>query len=112
VKDANVDPASAIHASAHRRVSSASIEKPTPNTSASQLNTREGNAMPLRIAVSSPTSTSQPLASPVCGKTNVNSNTNTAMAITNALAPGSISRATRRSAASMSPLNSSNLPLF
>ena len=35
-KDATVDPASAIHASAQRRVSSASIEKPTPNTSASQ----------------------------------------------------------------------------
>ena len=46
-KDATVDPASAIHASAHRRVSSASIEKPTPKTSASQLNTRDGNAMPL-----------------------------------------------------------------
>ena len=41
-----MDPASAIHASAHRRVSSASIEKPTLNTSASQVNTRDGNAMP------------------------------------------------------------------
>ena len=107
VKDATVDPASAIHASAQRRVSSASIEKPTPNTSASQVNTRDGNAMPSRIAASLPASTSQPLASPVCGSTNVSSSTNTAMAITNALAPGSISRATRRSAASMSPLNSS-----
>ena len=37
---------------------------------------------------------------------------NTRIATTNALAPGSISRATRRSAASMSPLNSSKSPLF
>ncbi len=48
----------------------------------------------------------QPLAPPVCGRMNVSSSTNTQIAITNALAPGSISRAIRRSAASMSPLKS------
>ena len=37
-------PASAIHASAQRRVINASIENPTPNTSASQANTRDGSA--------------------------------------------------------------------
>ena len=108
---ATADPASAIQASAQRRVSSASIEKPTLNTRASQVNTRDGSATPSRIAASSPTSTSQPLAPPVCGSMNDSSTTNTRIAITKALAPGSISRATRRSAASMSPLNSSKSPL-
>ena len=112
VKDATVDPASAIHARAQRLVNRASIEKPTPNTSASQVNTRDGSDTPSPIAASLPASTSQPLAPPVCGSTNVNSSTNTAMARTNALAPGSISRATRRSAASMSPLNSSKSPFW
>jgi hypothetical protein len=105
-----VDPASAIQANAHRRVSRASIEKPTLNTSASQMNTRDGSDTPSPTAASLPASTSQPLAPPVCGRMNVTSSTKTAMAMTNARAPGSISRATRRSAASMSPLKSSKFP--
>ena len=40
------EPASATQASAQRRVISASMEKPTPNTNASQANTREGRATP------------------------------------------------------------------
>ncbi len=102
-----MDPASAIHANAQRRVSRASIEKPTLNTSASQMNTRDGSDTPSPIAASLPASTSQPLAPPVCGRMNVSSSTKTAIAMTNALAPGSISLATRRSAASISPLKSS-----
>jgi hypothetical protein len=41
---ASAEPASATQASAQRRVSNASIEKPTPKTSASQTKIRDGNA--------------------------------------------------------------------
>ena len=41
---ATADPARATQASAQRRVSNASMEKPTPNTNANQTNTRDGSA--------------------------------------------------------------------
>ena len=72
---ASAEPASAIQASVHRRVSRASIEKPTPKTSASQQKIRDGNAMPALIAVSSPINTSTPRAAPVCGRMNETSST-------------------------------------
>ena len=96
------EPASAIQASAQRRVSNASIENPTPKTSASQANTRDGNANAAAPAPWLLNSTSHPRTAPVCGRMNDPSSTNTRIATTKPLGPGSISRATRRSAASIS----------
>ncbi len=84
------------------RVSSASMEKPTPKTSASQVNIRDGRAMPTLMAWSLPTRTSSPRAPPVCGRISDTSSTNTRIATTRARAPGWISPATLRSAASIS----------
>ena len=109
---ATAEPASAIQASAHRRVNSASIENPTPKTKASQLNTRDGSAIAALPAPRVENSTSHPRTSPVCGRTNDPISTNTKMATTKARAPGSISRAIRRSAASMSSRKASNSPRF
>ena len=95
-------PASANQARVQRRVNRASIDIPTPNTSASQQKIREGRAIFALSAFSLPIRTSRPRTSPVCGSSNDTSSTNTRMATTNARAPGSISPATRRSAASSS----------
>ena len=71
------EPASATQASAQRRVISASIEKPTPNTSANQANTRDGRATAAAPAPWLLNSTSHPRTSPVCGRMNDPSSTNT-----------------------------------
>ena len=92
-------PGQQAPASRSRRRTPASTRR-TPATAARS---------PPRGASSPPTSTSQPLALPVCGSTNDTRMTNTRIATTKALAPGSISRATRRSAASMSVLEVSNV---
>ena len=107
---ATAEPANATQASAQRRVNSASIEKPTPKTKASQPNTRDGSAIAALPAPRVENSTSHPRTSPVCGSTNDPISTNTKMATTKALVPGSISRAIRRSAASMSSRKASNSP--
>src|ERR1700686_5113430 len=99
--EADAGPASAIQASAQRRVNSASIENPTPNTRASQLNTRDGSAIAAFAATGPPISASTPRAPPAWGNRNDTSRTNTKIATIKALAPGWISPATRRSAASM-----------
>ena len=106
--EATVEPASAIQASAHRRVTSARIEKPTLKTSTIQVKTREGSAMALSAAASVPTSTSNPRVDPVCGSTKLASRANTRIATTMARAPGSISRAMRRSTSSNSPSRASS----
>lgn len=96
------EPASATHATAQRRVVNASIEKPTPNTSASQPNTRIGRVTSAASAVSEPNNTSQPRTSPVCGRMNDPSSTKTRTATTTPRPPGSISPAMRRSTRSRS----------
>ncbi|SHW92963.1 Uncharacterised protein [Mycobacteroides abscessus subsp. abscessus] len=109
-KHDTAEPASAIQARPQRRVSSASIEKPTLNTRISHTNTRDGSRIFASSATWSPSSTSKPLTAPVCGSTNDSRITKTQIATTMARPPGSISRAMRCSAASMSSLNSSNSP--
>ena len=107
---ATAEPASATQARAQRRVNSASIEKPTPKTRASQLKMRDGSAIAALPASCVENSTSHPRTWPVCGRTNDPINTNTRIATTRALVPGSISPAIRRSAASMSSRKASNSP--
>src|SRR5580693_1074751 len=109
---ATAEPAKATQANAQRRVNNASIEKPTPKTSASQANTRDGSATAAAPEPCVANSTSHPRTLPVCGRMNDPISTNTRMATTKALAPGSISRAIRRSAASISSRKASNAPRF
>ena len=107
---ATAEPASATQARAQRRVNNASIEKPTPKTNANQPNTRDGRAIAALPAPCVRSSTSHPRTPPVCGRMNDPINTNTRIATTKARVPGSISRAIRRSAASMSSRKASNSP--
>ena len=102
IAQATAVPASAIQARVQRLVISASMEKPTPNTRLNHVKIRDGSAIPTLIAASLPMSTSTPLIDPVCGRMKDSTSTKTKIATTNPLAPGSISPATRRSAASMS----------
>ena len=108
IGQATAEPASAIQATPHRRVSSARIENPTLNTRVSQVNTRDGRAIASRMAASSPIEDVEPprVTGVRVGRTTPGSRR-----------PGSrrpkplhqdrFHRATRRSASSMSPLNSS-----
>ena len=98
-------PHRAIQAKTHRRVSSASAEKPIPKTNCRTTNTRE--VMVTRSAAASELNviTSMPVTDPVWGRTKDRIATSTATATTTARAPGSISPATLRSALRRSPLN-------